>query len=179
MEAVNFKGHKIMPMIIKDNFQRRALMFKNKIVSALVKTGITEDDIELEFNGQEVKKAKASVTWYFDGHMLHYGNNSMDKYVENLYVVSKVIEGEVERVLSGEKTILDFVEEFREEDDLEKHRKEAREFFGIPHDSKDMELINQKYKEMARTLHPDMPTGDTEKFKQLNHHHKILKRELM
>lgn len=179
MEPVNFKGHKIIPMLIKDNFQRRALQLKNKIIASLIKTGVGEDDIELDFNGQEVKKAKASVTWYFDGHMLHYENNSMEKYVENLYIVSKVIEGEVEYLLKGEKSLIDFVREFEEDDGLEKSRKEARDFFGVAHDSKDIEEINKKYKELARTLHPDMPTGDTEKFKQLNHHHKILKRELM
>lgn len=179
METVNFKGHIITPMLIKDNFQRRALQMKNKIIAALAKTGVREDDIELEFNGMEVKKAKAVVTWYYDGHMLHYGNNSMDKYVENLYIVMKVIEGEVESVEKGEKSMLDFIGEFREEDDLEKSRKEAREFFGLAHDAKDMEEIDKKYKEMARHLHPDMPTGDTEKFKKLNTAHKILKRELM
>jgi len=179
MENVNFKGHIITPMLFKDNFQRRALQMKNKIISALEKTGVRADDVELDFSGISVKKAKAVVTWYYDGHMLHYGNNSMDKYVENLYIVTKVIEGEVESVLNGEKTMLDFVGEFREDDDLEKSRKEARAFFGLAHDAKDMEEIDKKYKEMARHLHPDMPTGDLEKFKKLNHHHKILKRELV
>ncbi len=179
METVNFKGHIITPMLFKDNFQRRALQMKNKIISALQKIGVMADDVELDFSGISVKKAKAVVTWYYDGHMLHYGNNSMDKYVENLYIVTKVIEGEVEFVLNGEKSMLDFVGEFKEDDDLEKSRKEAREFFGLAHDAKDMDEIDKKYKEMARHLHPDMPTGDVEKFKKLNHHHKILKRELV
>ncbi|MCX9025094.1 MAG: DnaJ domain-containing protein [Candidatus Methanoperedens sp.] len=38
--------------------------------------------------------------------------------------------------------------------------------------------MTTKYKALAKELHPDMPTGDTEKFKQLNIAHKILKREL-
>ena len=41
-------------------------------------------------------------------------------------------------------------------------------------DYKNSEIL----KEMAKTLHPDTPTGDVEKFKKLNHAHKILKREL-
>jgi len=31
---------------------------------------------------------------------------------------------------------------------------------------------------LAKETHPDMPDGDTEKFKMINRAHKILKREL-
>ena len=41
-----------------------------------------------------------------------------------------------------------------------------------------MDLINKKYKELAKEHHPDMPGGNTEKFKAINHAHKTLKREL-
>ena len=74
---------------------------------------------------------------------------------------------------------MDFIEEFREDDGLEEKRREAREFFGLDYTTNDFELVDKKYKELAKSLHPDMPNGDVEKFKQLNHHHKILKRELM
>ena len=67
---------------------------------------------------------------------------------------------------------------FREDKDVDNKRKEAREFFGVAPDLNDLEIITKKYKDMAKELHPDMPTGDTEKFKQLNIAHKILKREL-
>ena len=30
-------------------------------------------------------------------------------------------------------------------------------------------VINKKYKELAKSLHPDTPTGDVEKFKQLKY----------
>jgi hypothetical protein len=179
MSEVNFKGHRIRPEVIKSNYQRKAVLFRNKIISVLGEMGVGVDDIELEFNGMEMKKAKASVTWYFDGHMLYYENNSQDKYVENLYIVFKVIEGEVELLKLKKKSLMDFIEEFREDDGLEEKRKQAREFFGLHHSSSDIEEINKKYKDMAKILHPDMPNGDVEKFKQLNHHHKILKRELM
>ena len=179
MSEVSFKGHKIKPEIIKSNYHRKALLFKNKIISVLGETGVGVDDIELDFNGMEVKKAKASVTWYFDVNMLYYQNNSQEKYVENLYVVFKVIEGEVELLKSRKKSLMDFIEEFREDDGLEEKRREAREFFGLDYTTNDFELVDKKYKELAKSLHPDMPNGDVEKFKQLNHHHKILKRELM
>jgi len=78
-------------------------------------------------------------------------------------------------VLFEKKTFDDFITEFREDSDVDDKRKEAREFFGVDQDVNDLELISKKYKAMAKEFHPDMPTGDTEKFKQLNIAHKILK----
>jgi len=55
---------------------------------------------------------------------------------------------------------------------------EAREFFEVSSDCKDLSEINKKYKQLSKTLHPDTDTGDEEKFKELNEAHKVLKREL-
>ncbi len=109
---------------------------------------------------------------------MHYSYNLQKKFVDNLYIVYKVIEIETKMVLSKEKTVEDFIAEFREDSDIANKRNEAREFLGFGHDVDDIEAINKKYKELARELHPDMPTRDTEKFKRLNNAHKILKREL-
>ena len=57
-------------------------------------------------------------------------------------------------------------------------RKDARKLLGIDSDSLDLELVDKKYKELAKKVHPDTPTGDTEQFKMINRAHKILKREL-
>ncbi len=93
-------------------------------------------------------------------------------------IVLKVIEAETSLVISEKKTRNEFIEEFREETDINEKRTKAREFLGVEPDSADLEHINKRYKEMAKELHPDKPTGDTEKFKKLNSAHKILKREL-
>jgi hypothetical protein len=98
--------------------------------------------------------------------------------VENLQVLSRVIEIEANLVLSEKKTFDEFIAEFKEDSDVDDKRKEARAFFGFDHDLNDLEIINKKYRALAKELHPDMPTGDIEKFKQLNNAHKILKREL-
>ena len=45
-------------------------------------------------------------------------------------------------------------------------------------DGENLEDINKKYKVLAKDAHPDMSNGDTERFKAINHAHKILKREL-
>jgi len=95
-----------------------------------------------------------------------------------LFIIYKIIENEIELVLAEKKPIEEFLAEFEEDEDVHDERKSAREFFELEDDHRDMDTINKKYKELAKDLHPDMPTGDAEKFKQLNYHHKILKREL-
>ena len=71
------------------------------------------------------------------------------------------------------------MEEFREDSDVEEKRTEARGFLGLKENEDNLEVIDKKYKEMAKELHPDTQNGDTEKFKELNNAHKILRRELM
>ncbi|NOQ55611.1 MAG: DnaJ domain-containing protein [Nanohaloarchaea archaeon] len=174
---VNIKGHDIDVMITKVAFNRKALQFNNNIIAHLKSIGVDEYDIEIPFEQIAIKKAKASVTWYMDGHRLYCSHNLQRKFVDNIYVLSKVIEAEVNLVLSKEKTLADFYTTFKEDKDIEKKRNEAREFFGVAHDETDWSVIDRKYKILARDLHPDMPTGDTERFKKLNDAHKTLKRE--
>jgi hypothetical protein len=178
MENIKIKGHSVKFIPAKANFNRLALQYKNKLITALEKLGAKRDDVEIDLDGYCGREAKAAAVWYFGGYRMYYECASQKKYVDNLFIVSKIVSNEVELVLSDKKPIEEFVAEFREDEDVLDERKEAREFFGLEHDHKDMEEINKKYKELARKLHPDMPTGDAEKFKKLNHHHKILKREL-
>ena len=175
---VTIKGHEIETVIIKNAHNRRAIQLKNNIFKLLTSIGINENDIDVPVENIAIKKAKASATWYYSGHRMYFSHNMQSKFVDNLHVLFKVIEMESSLVLSEKKTFDDFISEFREDSDVDDKRKEAREFFGVSHDLNDLEIISKKYKDMAKELHPDMPTGDTEKFKQLNIAHKILKREL-
>ncbi len=178
-KMVKIKGNEITPTIVKDSFNRRAMQFKNKIITVLQSIGVKADDVDIELERLAIKRVKADATWYMNGHRMHYSNNSQEKYVDNLFIVMKVIENEVALVIAGTKPIEEFYLEFKEESDVEDTRKQARAFFGLEHDTTDIDTINKKYKELAKELHPDMPNGDIDKFKELNHHHKILKRELM
>ena len=175
---VTIKGHEIETVIIKNAHNRRAIQLKNNIFKLLTSIGINENDIDVPVENIAIKKAKASATWYYSGHRMYYSHCMQSKFVDNLHVLFKVIEMESSQVLSEKKTFDDFISEFREDSDVDDKRKEAREFFGVAHDLNDLEIISKKYKDMAKELHPDMPSGDTEKFKQLNIAHKILKREL-
>jgi len=176
---VSVKGHKIEAIVVKDSFDRRALQFKNEIIEVLRVIDVKKDDIEIPLERMAIKKAKASITWYMDNYRLHYSYNLQGKFVENMYVAFKLLEIEVNLIVSKHKTINEFIEEFREESDINDQRIEARELLGLDENEDDLEIIDKKYKEMAKELHPDTPNGDTEKFKKLNNAHKILRRELM
>ncbi|MFT7615323.1 MAG: hypothetical protein ACI8Y7_000129 [Candidatus Woesearchaeota archaeon] len=178
MAMIKVKGYEFNAVTIRDSFSRRALKFKNNIVSTLRGVGLTEDDVNIELEPVAIRNVPASASWYVDGFHLHYSYQGSSKYVENLYVVFKVIEFEVKAVVNGTKTIEQFIRDFTEEKDVEKERKKARELIGVEADSLDLDLINKKYKKLAKDAHPDMPNGDTETFKALNRAHKILKREL-
>ena len=175
---IKIKGYEFNAISIRDSFNRRAQKFKNNIIRNLRAIGLTEDDIEIDLEPVPIKSAPASASWYVEGSHLHYSYKAGSKYVENLYVVSKLIEFEVKELVDGKKTIEQFILDFTEEHDVEDERKAARELIGVDPDSLDLTLITKKYRDMAKELHPDMPNGDTEKFKALNRAHKILRREL-
>ena len=178
MATLKIKGHEFTLFHAKDSFNRRAVQFKNQIIETLRKLGVPEHHIEIELDPVAFKKAAASASWYLDDRHLYYSYNGCNKYVENLYVVSKVISLEVNAVLSEQKTVEEFISEFMEDEAIAEKRKEARKILGLADDTVDVALIDKTYKELAKEFHPDMPTGDLEKFKQLNHAHKTLKREL-
>ncbi len=178
MSTIKIKGHEIAVLPVRDSFNRRAQQFKNKIIETLRKLGLTEDDIDIDLETSAVKNVPASAAWYMDGHYMHYSYKASKKYVDNLQMVFKVIELEVNALLSGQKTPEEFVHEFSEDKDVEEIRKKARETLGVEHDVLDLAHIDIKYKELAKKYHPDMPDGNVEKFKEINHAHKILRREL-
>ena len=179
MAIITIKGHEFNAVLARDSFGRRALQYKNKIISALVKIGLVNDDVIIDLEPVAIKNVQASATWYIEGYRMYYSYKSAKKYVDNLYIVYKVIELEVGDLLAEKKTFEEFLLEFTEKDDVEHMRKEARELLGVEHDVLDIAIIDKRYKELAKKYHPDMDGGDTEMFKKINNAHKILKRELM
>lgn len=178
MAIVKIKGHDIHTIIVRDSSTRRAQQYKNLIISKLKKIGVPEDDVDLDLEKVPTRKAPASVAWYFADRYLFYSYNSASKYIENLYVVLKVIEAEVDSLLHEEESVEDFIHNFSENKDVIKQRKEAREILGVDEDCIDLDLINKQYKKLAREFHPDMPNGSEVMFKKINHAHKLLQKEL-
>lgn len=178
MTVITAKGHEFQVVLVKDSFSRRAVQFKNNIINTLKKIGLTEDYVDVQLEACAIKKAKAAATWYFNGHRMYYSYELGDKFVDNLNIISKVIELEVDALIHERKQVEDFISAFSEDDDVEEQRKEARIALGLSTDVKDLDVINQRYKALAKEHHPDTPTGDIGKFKAINHAHKIIKREL-
>ena len=106
MAIIRVKGHDFEVLTIKDSFDRRALQFINNIIKTLSKINVNEDNIDIKVQPMAVKYGPASASWYFDGRNLHYSYKSCKKYVENLYVVFKVIEIEVNELILGKKITL-------------------------------------------------------------------------
>ncbi|HLD00988.1 MAG TPA: J domain-containing protein [Candidatus Nanoarchaeia archaeon] len=178
MTTVCLKGYEFSLFLAKDSYDRRALQYKNNIIQVLSKIGIPVDDIMLDLEPVAIKNAPASATWYGEGYRMYYSYKLARKYVDNLYVVYKVIELEVRDLLTGKKTFEEFISEFTEEKEVEEMRKEARELLGVEGKEMDLGLIDKKYKELAKKYHPDVEGGNIEMFKKINNAHKILKREL-
>jgi hypothetical protein len=178
MTTITIKGHEFEAVLAHDSFGRRALQYKNKIITALSKIGLEADDTIIDVEPIAIKNIQASATWYTEGYRMYYSHQSAKRYVDNLYVVYKVIELEVADLLAEKKTFNEFLSEFTEEEDVEKMRKEARETLGVEPDVLDMDIIDKKYKDLAKKHHPDKDKGDIELFKKINNAHKILKREL-
>jgi hypothetical protein len=178
MATISIKGHEVSAVPTKDSFGRRALQYKNKIITTLGKVGFVADDVIIDLEPVAIRNMPASVTWYGEGYRMYYDYKSANRYVDNLAIISQVIEFEVEDLLSGKKSFSDFLREFSEEEDIESMRKEARETLGVEHDVLDMAEIDKKYKQLAKLHHPDMPEGNAEMFKRINTAHKILRREL-
>lgn len=177
MARITVRGHEFSELVIKDSYDRRALQYKNNIIASLQKIGLTEDDLEVVLPRIARMKGTASASWYFDGRNMYFSYKNGATYVQNLYIVSKVIEMEVALLVAGQKTAEEFVRDFTEDRDVEKQRKEARRILGVEENCLDIELINRSYKLLAKQQHPDLG-GDVEKFKEINNAHKMLKREL-
>jgi hypothetical protein len=178
MTVITIKGRDYLPVVVKDSFDRRALQFANAIVTKLYKLGLNENDIDLTVERVAFRKIPAAVTWYMDGHRLYYSCAVRNSYAENLALVSKVVDAEVQAVLDGEVPIEDFIRKFIEDEGVEDERRKARETLGVDATEKDAAVIDKAYKELAKEHHPDKHGGDDTEFKKINNAHKTLKREL-
>ena len=176
---IKIKGNEIHVSSIENSFDRRALQLKNNIIITFGTLGLERWDVEIKLERVARKKATASVSFYFDGRNLKYSYGLMPKYVENLAVIDKILKIEIEKLISGEKTLDEFKQEFYEDDDLHEKLSDARETLGVDAEEKDFELISKKYKNLAKKYHPDMPEGDHVMFQKINGAHKLIQKELM
>ena len=175
---VNIKGYNFKQITIRDSYNRRALQYKNKIISYLKNFGLTEDDVDVPLESVTMRKAQASASWYMWDEHLFFSYNGSTKFVENLAMVAQVIKYFIDLLSEDKITQEEFLKLFVEDNDIIEQRKNAREILGVEESSTDFETMHKNYKNLSKEHHPDMPNGNTEKFKKINSAHKILKREL-
>lgn len=178
MTEITIKNHTYTIRLAKDSFSRRAVQYTNKLLESFRRIGVGEDDVEISEERLAIRKAPASASWWIDDRHCHFSYNKFPRFIDNLVVISHVLQQYIQSILQETITLEEFIEAFKEHNNIEEQRAEAREFFGLDEHHVDLESINKQYKKLAKTLHPDMSTGDIHKFKELNHHHKVLKREL-
>ncbi|HLC58788.1 MAG TPA: DnaJ domain-containing protein [Candidatus Nanoarchaeia archaeon] len=178
MVKINLKGNEFEVKFVTGSANRYADLFRNKIIFHLRKIGVHQDFIKLKEEPSPLVKKGVEVFWYLNGSRCYYSYDRQARYVDNLQVVSKLIEIEASNILDKSKTMEEFIFDFKEDSELVEKRKEAREYLNLDENEKDMLIIDKQYKTMAKDAHPDMPNGSTEKFKKLNEAHKILKKEL-
>ncbi len=178
MALATIRGRTIEAVAVRDSFSRRAIQYKNKILMAFKNAGISPDSVDIPDERMPMRKAAAQVSWYAQGSYCHYSYARSNNYTENLHVIMRLLEQELQAVTEGTKPAEEFIKEYAEDDDVTEKRKEARKTLGVEESCMDIAAIDVQYKRLAKSLHPDMPTGSTEAFKKLNGAHKILKREL-
>jgi hypothetical protein len=177
MVKLNIKGNDINIALTTGSSIRYADLFRNKIYTILNRIGVNKGYVRIKDEPNPMRKAPAEVTWYMEHFSCYYSYGRQEKYVDNLQVISKVLEVEITKILAGKKTIEEFAMDFQKEDEISDKRKEARKTLGLDENETNMEVIDKAFKTMARTHHPDLG-GDAEDFKKINEAHKLLRKEL-
>lgn len=158
---------------------RTLVDFRNRITTSLSQVGVIADDVEIDIPLSARKPGGASVSWYFQGQFLHLSVSRFPTFGENCYVVMYVLREYVSRLSSGAVSVEEFISLFSEKSDVTKRRVDARSILGVSEDCMDMDEIHLKYKALAKKFHPDMASGDHEKFQEVNLAHKVLRKELL
>lgn len=181
MNTVSVKGHEISVKVTKSAYDRKAVLFANNIIDELKKLNIIRDDIKIETNVLGNRNVPATIEFWAQGHYSRFSYSMTKRFIDNMYVIMKLVEIEVELVLSGKKQMSEFFHVFAADSDRKEIRKDlenAKKTLGLSDDEKNLEVINKAYKELAKVHHPDAPNGDLEEFKKVNKAHKLIKKEM-
>ena len=171
------KGYELEEPVFRDSFDRRAVKVQNHIFATLKQLNIERDDAKVSMEKMARKKAKASVAFWFEGRNLKYNYSQMPRFIDNLYVVDKILEIYVDQLFNKEITLDQFQREFSDDDKIDEKLADARKTLEVAEDETDFELISKNYKSLAKKCHPDMG-GDHEMFQKINTAHKMIKKEL-
>ncbi|MCA9486844.1 DnaJ domain-containing protein [Candidatus Woesearchaeota archaeon] len=177
MSKFRIKGYELELKVTKSAYERKSILFANSIIETLGKLGVGRDDIEVSLGVMGNKNLPAQVEWFYDGGYLECSCSLTRRFIDNLYLIMKLLEICVSELVSGKISKEDFLKLFREERNVKLHRRESREILGVSENEMSLEVITNAYKKLAKLHHPDRG-GDVETFQNINFAHKTLKREL-
>lgn len=175
---VRVRGYDIDVPAFRDSFDRRAVQVQNRIMATLKQLNIDRDDVDCTMEKNARLKNPGVVSWWFEGRNLRCDYSLMGSFIENLYIVDKILEIEVNRLLEEKISLESFQNEFASDEKLDEKRADARKLLGVDKSEDDFDLISRKYKALARKFHPDMEGGSEEMFQKINAAHKLIKKEL-
>jgi len=178
MVVVKVKGNEIEVPVFVTQFDRRAVQIQNRIMATLKQLNVDRDNADMKMERNARLKAKASVGWWFEGRNLRCSYGLCGKFIENLFVVDKVLAREVDRLFAKEITLDEFHREFADDDKVDEKLIAARKTLGVEGDCEDFEEISKNYKKLAKKYHPDMSDGDEVRFQEINAAHKLIRKEL-
>lgn len=180
MTKVVVKGHEIEVKVTKSAYTRKAVLFANNIVEELKKIGVSRDEIEIDTNILGNKDVPATLEFWTQNQYMRFTYSQARRFIDNLYVIKEVIKREVEEILTGQKELQEFLHQFTGEYSSKKLKTElteAKKILGVDEDEKNIDVINDAYKKLARKHHPDLG-GDNETFQAINKSHKLIKKEM-
>jgi len=180
MTKYTVKGHQIEGKVTKSAYDRKAVMFANNIIDELKKLEIPRDQIEIKTNTIGNKNFPATIEFWAGGHYLRFSYSMTKRFIDNLYIIMKLVELEVQEVLNGEKDLHNFYHTFTEDGnrkEIAKEIKQAKLDLGLNEDEQDLETIEKTYKKLARSSHPDLG-GSLEEFQKVNKAHKLIKKHM-
>ena len=114
MVKIKAKGYEFELKTVTSGYDRKAVLYANNICDALKKLGLTPDDVKVTTDILGNKNLPAFAEWYFDGHHLQYRYGGCNRFIDNLQIISRVIEMEVNELVLCKKTVADFVYDFTE-----------------------------------------------------------------
>ena len=180
MVKYTVKGHQIEGKVTKAGYERKAVIFANNIVDELKKVGVARHQIDIKTNILGNKNYPATIEFWGGGHYLRFSYAMTKRFIDNLYIISKVIELEVKEVQDGTKNLHDFFHVFAEDGnrkDIAKDLIQAKKDLGLDEDEQNLEVIDKTYKKLARAAHPDLG-GSLEEFQKVNKAHKLIKKHM-
>ena len=177
MKIIKVKGYEINFIPTISAIDRKAVLYCNNIIEEIKKIGLNQDYVEFLKceNSHRIELCKFSI--YYENHKLIFSHNSQRRYIDNLFILSKLVEKEIQALLNNQITKQNLIDKYTQEKLEDDFRNKAIEILDLKKNNFDKETLNKNYKELAKKFHPDKEGGSVDEFKKINN--QIKKEEVL